>query len=69
MMNACRLIDSNVNCVKEASMAKLFSSQVAESVASKAIEWHGGLGFSKSCAAEKYYRDAKIGSICVNSFI
>ena len=49
--------------VKEASMAKLYSSQVAEKTASKVIEWMGGVGFTKEYPAEKFYRDAKIGSI------
>ncbi len=44
-------------------MAKLKSSLVAEKVASQAVEWFGGLGFTKDCPAEKFYRDAKIGSI------
>jgi alkylation response protein AidB-like acyl-CoA dehydrogenase len=44
-------------------MAKLFSSQVAERTASKVVEWMGGVGFTKDYPAEKFYRDAKIGSI------
>ena len=44
-------------------MAKLYSSQVAEKTASKAIEWMGGVGFTRDFPVEKYYRDAKIGSI------
>ena len=44
-------------------MAKLFSSQVAEKTASKAIEWMGGVGFMKEYGVERFYRDAKIGSI------
>ncbi len=44
-------------------MTKLFASQVAERVASLAVEIHGGIGFTKDCPAEKYYRDAKIGKI------
>lgn len=49
--------------IKEASMAKLYSSQVAERTASKVVEWMGGVGFTKDYPAEKFYRDAKIGSI------
>ena len=49
--------------IKEASMAKLYASQVAEKTASKVIEWMGGVGFTKEYPAEKFYRDAKIGSI------
>lgn len=61
--NAARLKDEGKNFVREAAMAKLFSSQVAEQVASKALELHGGVGFTKEYPAEKYYRDAKIGAI------
>lgn len=61
--NAARLKDMGRPFVTEAAMAKLFSSQVAERVASLGVELHGGVGFSKEYPAEKYYRDAKIGSI------
>ena len=49
--------------IKEAAMAKLFASEVAESTASQAIDWMGGVGFTKDYTVEKFYRDAKIGSI------
>ncbi|KAL7557992.1 hypothetical protein ACA910_000039 [Epithemia clementina (nom. ined.)] len=61
--NACRLKQSNASFVKEASMAKLYASQVAEQAASKTIEWLGGIGFTKDLLAEKFYRDCKVGSI------
>ena len=61
--NAARLKDSGESFLKEAAMAKLRSSQVAEKVASKCVEFHGGVGFTKEFPAEKFYRDAKIGSI------
>lgn len=61
--NAARLKDAGKNFVKEAAMAKLYSSQVAERVASKCVEFHGGVGFTREYPAEKFYRDAKIGSI------
>ena len=61
--NAARLKDAGEPFLKEAAMAKLYSSQVAERVASKCIEFHGGVGFTREFPAEKYYRDAKIGSI------
>ena len=44
-------------------MAKLIASQVAERVASKCIELLGGVGFTKDLGVEKFYRDAKIGTI------
>lgn len=61
--NAARLKDAGKNFLKEAAMAKLYSSQVAERVASKSIEFFGGVGFTKEFPAEKFYRDAKIGAI------
>lgn len=61
--NAARLKDAGRPFVMEAAMAKLFASEVAESLASKAIDLLGGVGFTKEYAAEKLYRDAKIGKI------
>jgi short-chain 2-methylacyl-CoA dehydrogenase len=61
--NAARLKMNNQSFVKEAAMAKLFASKVAENVASKSIEWMGGVGFTKEYGVEKFYRDAKIGAI------
>ncbi len=61
--NAARLKDAGQPFLKEAAMAKLYTSQVAERVASKCVELHGGVGFTREYRAEKYYRDAKIGSI------
>ena len=54
---------SEKDFIKEASMAKLYASQVAERTASKVIEWMGGVGFTKEYPAEKFFRDSKIGSI------
>jgi butyryl-CoA dehydrogenase/short/branched chain acyl-CoA dehydrogenase len=61
--NAARMKDAGVNFVKEAAMAKLFGSQVAERVTSQCVEIYGGYGFTKDYPVEKYYRDAKIGKI------
>lgn len=61
--NAARLKDAGLPFAKEAAMAKLFSSQVAERAASQCLEFYGGVGFTKEFPAEKYYRDAKIGAI------
>jgi len=61
--NACRLKEAGLPFVKEASMAKLYASQVAERTASKTIEWLGGIGFTTDLLAEKFYRDCKVGSI------
>lgn len=61
--NGARLRDAGVPFVTEAAMAKYFASQVAESVASRAVEIFGGVGFTKDYPVEKLYRDAKIGRI------
>ena len=61
--NAARLKDAGQPFVKEAAMAKLFASEVAERTASLCVEFFGGIGFTRECPAEKFYRDAKIGKI------
>jgi alkylation response protein AidB-like acyl-CoA dehydrogenase len=61
--NAARLKDAGQPFIIEAAMAKLFSSQVAQSIASTCIDLYGGYGFTKEYPVEKLYRDAKIGSI------
>jgi butyryl-CoA dehydrogenase/short/branched chain acyl-CoA dehydrogenase len=61
--NAARLKDVGADFLKEAAMCKYFSSQVAEKVASLAVEVFGGAGFVKDYPVEKLYRDAKIGKI------
>ena len=61
--NAARLKDRGTELQKEAAMAKYFASQVAERVASLAVEVFGGAGFVKDYPVEKLYRDAKIGKI------
>jgi butyryl-CoA dehydrogenase/short/branched chain acyl-CoA dehydrogenase len=61
--NAARMKDAGQNFVKEAAMAKLFASQVAERVSSLAVEIFGGYGFVKDYPVEKYFRDSKIGKI------
>lgn len=61
--NAARLKDAGQDFVKEAAMAKFHSSQVAERVASLAVECLGGYGFTKDYPVEKLFRDSKIGKI------
>ncbi|MCU1265491.1 MAG: butyryl-CoA dehydrogenase [Acidobacteria bacterium] len=61
--NAARMKDAGQNFVKEAAMAKLFSSRAAERISSKAIELFGGYGFVKDYPVEKFWRDSKIGAI------
>jgi len=61
--NAARLKDAGQAFAQQAAMAKLFSSQVAERVTSLCLELFGGYGYTKEYPVEKFYRDAKIGTI------
>ena len=61
--NAARMKDAGQSFVKEAAMAKLYSSRAAERITSKAIELYGGYGYVKDYPVEKYWRDSKIGAI------
>lgn len=61
--NAARLKDAGRPFLKEAAMAKLVSSRVAERVSSKAVELYGGYGYVKDYPVEKFFRDSKIGAI------
>jgi short-chain 2-methylacyl-CoA dehydrogenase len=61
--NAARLRDAGLPFATEAAMAKYYSSEIAEKVASTAIEIHGGVGITRDYPVEKLYRDAKIGRI------
>ena len=61
--NAAHLKEAGKPFVQQAAMAKLYASEVAERVASMAVELHGGNGFTREFPVEKFYRDAKIGKI------
>jgi butyryl-CoA dehydrogenase len=61
--NAARLRDVGVEYTREAAMAKLLSSQVAERVTSVCVDLFGGYGFTKEYPVEKFWRDSKIGAI------
>ncbi len=61
--NAARLEDAGEPYTMQAAMAKLLASQVAERVTSLAVELFGGYGYTKEYPVEKFYRDAKIGTI------
>ena len=61
--NAARMKDAGEDIVTIGAMAKLFSSQVAERTTSICLELFGGYGYTKDYPAEKFYRDAKIGTI------
>ena len=59
-LHAASLEDAGEKAIAEASMAKAFSSDVAEWVSSEALQIHGGYGFLKNTSVEKYYRDARV---------
>ena len=61
--NAARLKDAGARFLREAAMAKLHASRMAQHVSSLCIDLHGGYGFTREYPVEKYYRDAKIGTI------
>jgi alkylation response protein AidB-like acyl-CoA dehydrogenase len=60
---AARLKDQGVSCIKEASMAKLFASEMVEEVTTAAIQTFGGYGFLNDYPVEKYYRDMRVFQI------
>ncbi|MNC20790.1 Acyl-CoA dehydrogenase [compost metagenome] len=62
-LHAARLKSAGHPCLSEASQAKLFASEIAERVCSKAIQIHGGYGYLEDYPVERYYRDARITQI------
>ena len=58
--HTARLKQSQTRCIKQASMSKLFASQMSERVCSAAIQIHGGYGFVNDYPVEKFYRDARV---------
>jgi alkylation response protein AidB-like acyl-CoA dehydrogenase len=63
MYRAAWMKDNRKKTTKESSMAKLFASEISVNVCEEAIQVHGGYGYTKDYPVEKYYRDAKIGTI------
>jgi len=61
--NAARLKEEGKPFTKEAAMAKYWASVVAQRVSGSAIEWAGGVGFTRETGIEKFWRDSKIGAI------
>lgn len=58
-LHAAELKDAGEPCLSEASMAKLFASEMAERVSSDAIQIHGGYGYLQDFPVERYYRDVR----------
>ena len=63
VFNAAVLKDAGKPCLKEASMAKLFASEMVESVCTDAIQIHGGYGYVNDFPVERIYRDARVCQI------
>jgi alkylation response protein AidB-like acyl-CoA dehydrogenase len=61
--HAARLKDAQLPCLKEASMAKLFASEMGEKVCSDAMQILGGYGYLNDFPIERYYRDVRIAQI------
>jgi len=61
--HAARLTDAGLPCIKEASMAKLYASEMAERVCSNAIQTFGGYGYLNDFPVERYWRDVKVCQI------
>lgn len=63
VLAAARLRDAGLPCLKEAAMAKLFASEMAERVCSDAIQIHGGYGYLQDYGVERIYRDVRVCQI------
>ena len=63
VLHAATLKDAGLACLKEASMAKLFASTIAERVCSDAIQIHGGYGYVSDFPVERIYRDVRVSQI------
>lgn len=63
LYNAARLKEEGKPFIKEAAMAKLYCSQIAQKTSSWAVDAMGGVGFTRDFMLEKFYRDSKIGTI------
>jgi len=60
---AAWLYDQGRPCIKEASMAKLFATEMAVQVSGAALHIHGGYGFMRDSPVQRYFRDAKFGTV------
>jgi alkylation response protein AidB-like acyl-CoA dehydrogenase len=63
ILHAAAMKDAGLPCLKEAAMAKLFASEMAEKVCSDAIQIHGGYGYVSDFPVERIYRDARVCQI------
>jgi alkylation response protein AidB-like acyl-CoA dehydrogenase len=63
MLSAAEMKDNGENYTLQASMAKLFASEMVNRITAKAVQLHGGYGFTKEYAVERFYRDARVFTI------
>jgi acyl-CoA dehydrogenase len=63
MYYVCHQIDTGARCDKEASMVKLFASEMSERVTSEAMQILGGAGYTTHFPVERYWRDARLTRI------
>ena len=63
MLSAAEMKDNKENYTLQASMAKLFASEMVNRITAKAVQLHGGYGFTKDYAVERFYRDARVFTI------
>ncbi len=63
VFSAASMKDRGENYTREASMAKLFASEMVQDITAKAIQMHGGYGFTKDYPVERFYRDARVFTI------
>lgn len=62
-IHAARLLEAGLPCIKEAAIAKLFASEMAERVCSEALQIHGGYGYLRDFPLERYCRDVRVCKI------
>lgn len=63
MLKAAKLKNDNLRCVKEASMAKLYASEICNEITNKALQIYGAYGYSKDYPLERYLRDGRVTTI------
>jgi alkylation response protein AidB-like acyl-CoA dehydrogenase len=63
MLSAAAMKDRNENYTAQASMAKLFASEMVNRVTAQAVQMHGGYGYIKEYPVERFYRDARVFTI------
>jgi alkylation response protein AidB-like acyl-CoA dehydrogenase len=63
ILQAASMKERGLPCLSEASQAKLYASEMSETVCSKAIQIYGGYGYLEDYPVERYYRDARITQI------